>query len=112
MASIIFIPAPIGGAGVPLNITTVVASPYAMLVTDGAILVDVSPCVILLPPAADYARFMVRVKDITGLASPVNPISVTPDGAETIDGAAAPFLLDNSYVAANFLSDGSEWWVF
>lgn len=71
-------------------------------------LVDTGSTVtITLPaPAADAH---VRIKDSTGTAN-ANNITVNPNGAETIDGAAS-FTMNSNYEAKIFVSDGTNWFV-
>ena len=69
--------------------TVVTTTPYAVLDTDVVLLVDTDAAIeILLPPLALWQGRALYVKDATGAGAGTNAITVTPNGAETIDGGA------------------------
>jgi hypothetical protein len=72
------------------------------LVTCGAIGVTVT-----LPPAADAPDVEYIIFNVDGGAG---NITIDPDGAETINGAAN-YALNNQYDSARISSDGTEWFV-
>ncbi len=78
------------------------SSPYTVVLTDRLLLVDTSGGAITINMMAGGARngIPIEIKDSTGNAA-ANPITVTPFGAETIDGLAT-YLLDSAFVAVNF----------
>jgi hypothetical protein len=90
-------PGPSAGAGIPVVVTTVflvtpAGTPYTVLVTDVFVGMDATAGngVVLLPVAASGREITVKA---TALAAVVNTVAATPNGAETIDGVAAAFLL-------------------
>jgi len=60
-----------------------------------------------LPAAANatYRKYIVKKTD-----GSVNTVTIDPNGAETIDGAAT-FVLTVQYQAIEFQSDGAQWWI-
>lgn len=64
-----------------------------------------------LPPAATVRTgFVLIVKDTEGSAADYN-IVVDAYGSETIDGAAT-FTITKNYAAINFVTNGSNWFVY
>jgi len=66
-------------------------------------------CAIDLATAETYAGRKVVIKDAAGGALTYN-ITITTEGAQTIDGAAS-FLLQSNYEAITLYCDGSNWFV-
>lgn len=99
------------GSGV---ITAVTPGAYPYSVTSGnaqqVVLVDTTSAHTLnLPPATNAMAFW--IKDLTGTAATYN-ITVTPDGSDTIDGAAT-LVLDENNSSRGLISDGtSKWYIF
>lgn len=63
-----------------------------------------------LPPAALHPGAVYAVKDIGANAS-VNNITVSPTGADTIEGAAAPDTINSDGAFQQYVSDGvAGWW--
>ena len=60
-----------------------------------------------LPVAHNYEGMVFKIKKIDGSA---NAVTITPNGIETIDGAASK-VLSTQYEYIEFLSDGTEWHV-
>lgn len=100
---------PLGPTG---EIGLAAATPYA--VPDGVdkVLVDTAgiggPSVVELPSAVDREGRIITVFDHTQGAT-ANPCSVTPDGAEAIDGVAAAFVLNENSMGVALVSDGAGW---
>lgn len=64
-----------------------------------------------LPAAADAGEgYILLIKDVEGGAG-TNNIVVDASGSQTIDGSAT-FTIDTNYAAANFFTDGSNWFVY
>ncbi len=117
----------ISGAGASVRLTAggspvtpgsgelTVSSPasYPHAVTSAAdsqkvLAIDSSSARTLTLPAATSVMFFM-VKDASGLAA-TNKITVTPNGVDTIDGAAASYQLDANYQAIGLISDGVSAW--
>ena len=64
---------------------------------------------VILPSAATSMAFW--LKDVTGTAG-TNNITVTPDGADTIDGTASLVINENSSVRGLVSNGTSAWYVF
>ena len=60
-----------------------------------------------LPTAACYDGNVVKIVDVTGGAG-LNNITVTTQGAETIDGLASVAMAE-AFGSITFVSDGSNW---
>lgn len=72
-------------------------SPYEVQPLDTVLLVDTTggPVTVNLPPGIERSGLEITVKDAGGNANN-NPITIAPDGAETIDGLT-PYVIDSSY---------------
>lgn len=88
---------------------TFAATPYAVLAADDVILVDATGgnIEVDLPPAGSHTGRLLRVKKID---ASINTVTIDPDGAELIDGAAN-LVLALQHEVAGFVSDGIEWWI-
>lgn len=97
------------GALATLDVATIddTDSPFAVTSDNAVVLVDAAsgPVVVALPAAASVAGRVYHVKRID---SAINAVTVDPDGAETIDGAAT---LDVAVQWENVTvaSTGAEW---
>jgi len=86
-------------------VANVTAANRQMIVADASALG--SPLIVALPPAATSSGFLVVIKKKT---ASVNYITIDPDGAELIDGAATKDLR-HQHNAVFIGCDGVEWWV-
>lgn len=86
-------------------------SPYTVLDADRVILVDCSGGAVTLdlPAAATATGRVIAVKDSSGDAA-TNNITIDGNASETIDGSAT-YVFSSNYLAAAFLSTGTEWLV-
>jgi len=74
-----------GGPVVPTNISFS-NSPYTVLSTDTFLAVDTAGGAVVIDLVAAASRSLpITIKDMTGHAN-TNPMSIVPNGAETIDG--------------------------
>lgn len=91
-----------------LNTRTVTAS-GAVLGDDALILVDASagPITLSLPAVASSANRRLTVKKIDASG---NAVTLDPNGAETIDGAATQ-TITGQYDALAIACDGTAWWI-
>ena len=88
---------------------TVTATPYAAA-ANRLILVDDDTiggaAVVTLPTAATSTGVEYRIKKLGSTGS----VTITPDGAETIDGAAS-LVISTQYTAYTLNCDGATWWI-
>lgn len=71
------------------RVTLVTATPYVPLSTDAFLEVNFAGAVAInLPTAASRAGYPLKIKDISGVAH-TNNITITPNGAETIEGSTS-----------------------
>lgn len=88
--------------------TPVNASPYAVQAADTVLYVNTAtPKTIQLPPGALRQGLALEIKDITGNAN-ANNITITPNGAETIDGLA-PLLVNINYGGWKLYPTATGW---
>lgn len=66
---------------------------------------------ILLPTALQSAGDVVAVKDKTGAATALSPISIMPQPGETIDGSAGPVLIETAFGCVKLVSDSYGNWM-
>lgn len=66
------------------------------------------PFAVTLPAAASNANSVISVKKTDSTA---NAVTISRTGADTIDGAASQSIA-TQYEELNFISDGTNWWIF
>ena len=78
-------------------------SPYLVQLTDTYLAVDTSGGSVTITLQASAARnnTPLTIKDITGNAA-ANPISLVPNGAETVD-TLAPYPMDSNFLAISII---------
>lgn len=77
--------------------------------TDDVISVQVpGPVAVAVDLPAGVTGKTFTIKDGLGLAAPATPITITPLGADTIDGAATA-TINAPYGALTFIFDGGQW---
>jgi hypothetical protein len=87
-----------------------VATPIAVsATTDDVISVQVpGPVAVAVTLPAGTAGKTFTIKDGLGLAAPATPITISPTGADTIDGAASA-TINAPYGSLTFVFDGGQW---
>ena len=87
-----------------------VATPVVVsAITDDVISVQVPgpvPVAVTLPAGVTGNTF--TIKDGLGLAAPATPITITPTGPDTVDGAATA-IINAPYGSLTFIFDGGQW---
>jgi hypothetical protein len=92
-----------------LAVRIAVATPDAVLVTDEVVSYEVpGPVAVAVTLPAGVTGQVYYLKDGLGLASPATPITITPNGIETIDGAATA-TIDAPYGSLTLVYSGVEW---
>lgn len=97
------------GGSFAANITTVSSTPYAVADTDFTILVDATSgnTVINLPAVAGINR---RIYNIKKIDSSAHTVTVTANGAETIDGSNT-FVISSQYASITIQNNASAWYI-
>lgn len=93
------------------NITTATSNPYNVTTNDQYVLVNVvaaGAVTVNLPAGATHVSKTVVIKDRKGAGGTTTPISVVPNGAETIDGSAS-YSLSTNYASVTLVFSGTEW---
>lgn len=101
----------ISSSGVPtLAVRIAVATPVTVsATTDDVISVQVpGPVAVAVNLPAGVAGKTFTIKDGLGLAAPATPITITPNGADTVDGAASA-TINAPYGSLTFVFDGGQW---
>lgn len=86
-------------------VVTSAASPYSTIVRETVKVNPVGGVVVTLPLAAGNSGQKVKVVNVT---TDTTPITVNPQGAETIDGAGS-YIMSTSRERVEVESDGSDW---
>ena len=89
------------------SVKSITATPYSQLEDDDIILVDatIAPVIVNLIPSANKSGKQIIVKKIDVSA---NAVTIDPNAAETIDGAATN-VLASQYDSITLVSDGTNW---
>jgi hypothetical protein len=95
---------------IPLAVRVAVATPIAVVAaTDEVISVQVpGPVAVAVNLPAGVLGQVFTIKDGLGLAAPATPITITPNGADTIDGAATA-TINAPFGALTMVYDGAQW---
>ena len=92
-----------------LAVRVAVATPVAVVNTDDVISVEVpGPVAVAVNLPAGVTGRVFNIKDGLGLAAVATPITINPNGAETIDGAASA-TIDAAYGSLSLVYSGVEW---
>jgi hypothetical protein len=67
------------------------------------------PITATLPAPASCAGWMFTFKDVAGLLG-TSPLTIAPNGAESIDGAAGSITFEVTYGRIRLFCDGTNWW--
>lgn len=94
----------------PLAVRVAVATPVAAsATTDEVISVQVpGPVAVAVNLPAGVLGKVFTIKDGLGLAAPATPITITPAGADTIDGAATA-TINAPFGSLTMAFDGAQW---
>ena len=88
--------------------TLVTTTPYAILLTDEVLLVNVAgPSSVILPVIAAGKNTAFYIKDTSGQAL-ANPITITATGGATINGIAFA-LVNGNFSHVQVVWDGTGW---
>jgi hypothetical protein len=101
----------ISSSGVPtLAVRVAVATPVTVsATTDDVISVQVpGPVAVAVNLPAGTLGKTFTIKDGLGLAAPATPITITPSGADTIDGAATA-TINAPFGSLTLVFDGAQW---
>jgi hypothetical protein len=93
-----------------LAVRVAVATPVIVsAVTDEVISVQVpGPVAVAVTLPAGVLGQVFTIKDGLGLAAPATPITITPTGADTIDGAATA-TINAPFGSLTLVFDGAQW---
>jgi hypothetical protein len=90
-------------------VRSAVATPVTVVNTDDVVSVEVpGPVAVAVNLPAGVTGRVFNIKDGLGLAAIATPITITPNGAETIDGAGTA-TIDAPYGSITLVYSGAEW---
>jgi len=94
----------------PLAVRVAVATPITVsATTDEVISVQVpGPVAVAANLPAGVLGQVFTIKDGLGLAAPATPITITPNGADTIDGAVSA-TINAPFGSLTLVFDGAQW---
>ena len=90
---------------------TAVSSSHTASVSEYILAVTAVPTSIELDAAAFSEGQVLVVKDESGLASPVDTITLSPSGAQTVDGDVAAHI-ESPYGSVLVYSNGTNWFIY
>jgi hypothetical protein len=92
-----------------VTVRAAVATPVTVVNTDDVVSVEVpGPVVVTVDLPAGVTGRIFNIKDGLGLAAPATPITIIPNGAETIDGVGTA-TINTPYGAVTLVFSGVEW---
>lgn len=92
-----------------LTVRSATTTPVTVVSTDEVLSIEVpGPVAVTVDLPAGVQGQVFYIKDALGLAAPATPITIDPNGAETIDGAATA-TIDAPYGAVTLVYSGTEW---
>jgi len=85
---------------------------HAALTVDQHVIrcVQSSSITLTLPSKSSSANHVFIIKDALGTAA-TNTIRLAPNGVDTIDGSASPFVMDTNYASTTIICDGINGWM-
>lgn len=91
-------------------VTRAVSSNGSIALTDEWLLVDTTGGAVSLALPSPATKRAYRIKDVGG-DSEANPITLTRNAAEEIEGVAASRALSVNYGSWVVIADGTDWWI-
>jgi len=92
-----------------LTVRSATTTPVTVVSTDEVLSIEVpGPVAVAVDLPAGVQGQVFYIKDALGLAAPATPITINPDGTETIDGANAA-TIDVPYGSVTLVFNGTEW---
>jgi len=94
----------------PVAVRVAIATPVVVsATTDEVISVQVpGPVAVAVTLPAGVTGKVITIKDGLGLAAPATPITLTPNGADSIDGAATA-TINAPFGSLTLVFDGAQW---
>jgi len=92
-----------------VTVRAAVATPVTVVNTDDVVSVEVpGPVAVTVNLPVGVTGRIFNIKDGLGLAAPATPITITPNGVQTIDGAGTA-TIDAPYGSVTLVFSGTEW---
>jgi hypothetical protein len=92
-----------------VTVRSAVTTPVTVVNTDDVVSVEVpGPVAVAVNLPAGVTGRIFNIKDGLGLAASVTPITITPNGVETIDGASTA-TIDAPFGSLTLVYSGIEW---